>query len=156
MLFEFPKGFRKDQILSLFRSIIIHDLVKIYGCKTWDISRSIVDKNMSELVDNRGKTLWELFSGRCFENEPILRLLDNEHIETEDCPLETIKSLFFQKLFTNITDTSKSTRKDALGTDKHEHLRKIDQEVLRYLRRAKLMTELASAGKFSSFPSHLK
>ena len=157
MLFDIPKGFRKDQFLSLYRSIIIFDLINIHKLKTWQIAQSIVNKSMSEYVDKRGISCWEYFSGKRFENEPILRLLEGKKCtESEDYLLESMATRYFQQLFTNISDTSKSLKKDALGGDKYDHLRKIDQEIIRYLRRAEDMAYIASYGRFATFPSFLK
>lgn len=156
MLFEYPKGFRKDQISSLCKSLIVYDLVNLHECKPWEIAQAIVDKKTDELLELRAKTYWEILAGRAFESIPILQAIpvtaDGAFNETS----ESIAQRFLSTLVTNITDGTNRRRKDTVGEDKHDHTRKIFQEVQRYLHRAESLAKLAAVGQLREFPSLLK
>lgn len=156
MLFEYPKGFRKDQISSLCKSLIVCDLVKAHGCKPWEIAQAIVDKKTDELLALRAKTYWEILAGRAFESILILQAMPATVSGSFDEPSESIAQRFLSSLMTNIADGSSLFRKNIAGEDKHDHTRKIFQEVKRYLQRAEKLAELAAIGQFREFPSLLK
>ncbi|TLM66289.1 MAG: hypothetical protein FDZ69_06520 [Deltaproteobacteria bacterium] len=158
MLLDWPEGFRIDQVASLYKSIVIHDLVNRCGLSSWEVAKFILNKEMHKCFDLRGKTPWEIVSGRVFEQAPILAVsgLGPESPLDPDEPVESIAQRFLDKLMTSITDGTRLSKRDIVGEDKHDHTRKISREVQRYLQRAEGLAELAATGQFREFPSFLK
>lgn len=156
MLFDFPKGFRKDQIVSLYKSLIVHDLIRILGYKPWNVARAIIDKNLSDYVAVRGKTHWEIVSGEWFERISQFIPIGENVSEADVKHQRSFEYLFLRNVFTNIADNSKLASKAHSGEDKHCQVQRIYTEVQRYLQRAELLVEIAATGRFSNFPSELQ
>lgn len=148
MLFEFPEKFRKDQILSLYKSLIVFDRLTQYEFTRWDTAKAVVGKKLSELTKYRATTCWERLTGHTFESNPFMKEIDEWN--------GTLEYLFSTSAFTTTAEHLGAKKENSgKGNDPFEYLRNLHGEIHRYYQRALELTKLASIGKFKQYPSLL-
>lgn len=148
MIFEFPKMYRKDQILSLYKSLIVFDRLTQYGFTRWDTAKTVVGKNISDVTKYRATSSWERLTGLPFESKPFMQELDEWN--------GTLKQLFATSAFTTTAEyLGAKKEKTGKGCDPFDHLRNLHGEIARYYQRALELTELAQIGNFKQYPSLL-
>lgn len=135
MILEIPKGHRKNQIGSMYKSLLVHDAVA-YGSNKVDIAAAFRKERLSELIAMRNLSLCEFIPG----------ILPFRY------PAETIilTDLFGASLF---SVTEKKANPDFYNSFINERM---TAEIERYLSRAEVLIHLAEAGLFKEYPAHLK
>jgi hypothetical protein len=127
MLFGKPKGHRDNQIKSIYRSLLVYDLVA-YGSTVESLYTALNGCKMSDLISSRNLIPEYEFLGsgfyRPFAETRILR----DHFEG-------------QTLF------QKNGRKQSKFV--------IDKLRVRYLERANILIDLAAKGRFKEYPRFL-
>lgn len=148
MIFEFPERFRKDQILSLYKSLIVFDRLAQYEFTYWDTAKAVVGKKLSELTKYRATTNWERLTGNIFESKPFMKELEEWN--------GTLEQLFSNSAFTTTAEYLGAKKENSgKGCDPFDHLRNLHGEIDRYYQRALELTELAQIGNFKQYPSLL-
>lgn len=155
MLFDFPKKYRNDQIVSLYKSLIVHDLVRSYEFSRWEVAKTAINKKVSSLGKFRSTTYWERISGNIFEKLEFLQ----EEIFSDplvSVQLSTFEDYLESKRFTFIEKTStKKIEKNVQDSAAFDHLRNLHGEIKRYYDRALKLAALAPTGHFKNFPTFL-
>lgn len=132
MIFEIPQGHRKNQITSMYKSLLVYDAVS-NGFEEGSIAEAFRRENIASLIPLRNLSLYELIPDfavfRCHAEKLIL------------------KKLFSTTLFS-------ATEKKAETSHKNIFIDK--REMDRYLIRAASLIHLAETGCFKEYPKHLR
>jgi len=153
MIFNFPKKFRKDQIYSLYKALIVHDLVEYYNMTKHAIAKSVEEKQISNYSTIRCTTIWERMSGRIFEKCPVIEREINYESGFSD-EFHSFEAYLSQKMFTSI-ESPKSHVGAKINSPEFNHINNIRKEITRYLDRSRKLSKLAPTGHFKDFPSIL-
>lgn len=132
MVFAFPKGHRKNQIPSMYKSLLVHDAVA-HGFKKGNIVEAFRQERIESLISLRNLSLYEFIPDVAVFRFPAETLI--------------LRDLFGSSLFS-------ATEKNA-GTSLKSNFIK-EREVDRYLTRAYNLIQIAETGYFKEYPHHLK
>lgn len=130
LIFDFPTGHRRDQVVSIYKSLLVYDTV-LDGHRIVDVANAFRRQTIKELIPFRKLTGYE------FESCSTCRF---------PAEAEILGKLFSKTLFSS--------------TEKNESVESVtfieEREILRYQARAKVLIELTERGKFKEYPLYLK
>jgi len=128
MIFDFPERHRENQIGSMYKSLIVNDLVTSGRTKE-EVIRGLRMERISTRIQSR-----------CLSPFEFLSYIGQNRYKAET---QILCEIMNDVLFSSTEKLCETSRNEQRDSD-------------RYLERAKTLSKLAETGNFKDYPRHLK